>query len=577
MNVMSGVHARNLTRAQKSKALKYLMFLKEKRCGRIKARGCADGRKQRMYKTKAETSSPTVSIEALMLSCLIDAMEERDIATCDLPGAFMQADIDEELFVKFDGELADLLIQVDSSYAQFATQEHGKKVLYTVLNKALYGTVQASLLFWKKLLSFLIDVHGFERNPYDWCVANKVIDGKQCTIVWYVDDLKISHVDPKVVDQQIEMINGEFGKDMELTIKRGKVHDYLGIRFDFTEPGKVAMTMFDFIDELLKECPDDLMKGTSVSPAAGHLFDVNPDCDKLDEQTATLYHHLTAKLLYLSKRTRPDLQPTVAFLSTRVLSPDIDDWKKLGRCLRYLRDTRDMVHTIRADGTGVICWWIDASFGVHPDMRSHTGATMSMGGGSIISVSRRQRLNTRSSTEAELVGVNDVMPLVLWTRLFLQEQGYAVKDNVVFQDNQSAMLLENNGKMSSSKRTRHLEIRYFFVTDNIKRKNLRVEYCPTDDMLADFFTKPLQGAKFRRFRAMILNLPYHDVPVTRKECVETNVIEVPLDPGVDHEVHVTAGNDEQSVTSWIKVVRRQRRIRRQTTSAAHTSTKGVNA
>jgi hypothetical protein len=133
---------------------------------------------------------------------------------------------------------------------------------------------------------------------------------------------------------------------------------------------------------------------------------------------------------------------------------------------------------------------------------------------------------------------------------------------VVFQDNQSAMLLENNGKMSSSKRTRHLEIRYFFVTDNINKKNLRVEYCPTDDMLADFFTKPLQGAKFKRFRARILNLPYHDVPVTRKECVATsvngamtNVNAIPRDS--DHKVHL-ADDDEQSATSWIQVVRRRK-------------------
>jgi hypothetical protein len=78
---------------------------------------------------------------------------------------------------------------------------------------------------------------------------------------------------------------------MELTIKRGKIHDYLGIRFDFTKQGKVVMTMNDFIEELLKECPDDL----TTTPAAAHLFMINPDCDKLNSETATLYHHLTAK------------------------------------------------------------------------------------------------------------------------------------------------------------------------------------------------------------------------------------------------------------------------------------------
>eukprot|EP00980_Cylindrotheca_fusiformis_P020849 scaffold7838_cov89-Cylindrotheca_fusiformis.AAC.1 len=121
-----------------------------------------------------------------------------------------------------------------------------------------------------------------------------------------------------------------------------------------------------------------------------------------------------------------------------------------------------------------IQWWVDASYGVHPDLRSHTGATMMMGKGSLYSKSMKQKINTRSSTEAELVGVNDAMSLILWTRNFLEAQGYDVTDNVVWQDNQSAMLLENNGTRSSTKRTRHLDIRYFFVTDNIKRGQMSV-------------------------------------------------------------------------------------------------------
>ena len=103
-------------------------------------------------------------------------------------------------------------------------------------------------------------------------------------------------------------------------------------------------------------------------------------------------------------------------------------------------------------------------------------------------------LNTRSSTEAELVGVDDCMPQILWTRYFLEAQGYQIQDSVVYQDNQSAMLLANNGRASGSKQTRHMNICYFFVTDRIQAGDLHVEYCPTDEMVADFFTKPLQGS-----------------------------------------------------------------------------------
>lgn len=166
MNVINGCNAASLSSEQKRKALRCLMFLKEKRCGRIKGRGCADGRKQRLYKTKAETSSPTLSVEALFLTCMIDAMEERNVATVDIPGAFMQADIDEEIHILFEAELVDLLVQVEPSFGAYVTEERGRRVIYASLNKALYGTVQASLLFWKKLSAFLTETQGYTRNEY---------------------------------------------------------------------------------------------------------------------------------------------------------------------------------------------------------------------------------------------------------------------------------------------------------------------------------------------------------------------------------------------------------------------------
>jgi hypothetical protein len=104
--VAKPVDGSNLTASQKQASLRYLMFLTKKRCGRIKARGCADGRKQRVTTSKEDASAPTVAIESVLLSATIDAMEGRDVATLDIPGAFMQADIDEVVHVKFEGEIA---------------------------------------------------------------------------------------------------------------------------------------------------------------------------------------------------------------------------------------------------------------------------------------------------------------------------------------------------------------------------------------------------------------------------------------------------------------------------------------
>ena len=104
------------------------------------------------------------------------------------------------------------------------------------------------------------------------------------------------------------------------------------------------------------------------------------------------------------------------------------------------------------------------------------------------------------------MAVDDNMPDVLWCRQFMEEQGIKFKRNIVHQDNQAAILLEKNGKASSGNRTKHINTRYFFVTDRISNGELEVGWCPTEDMTGDFWTKPLQGALFRRFRDLIMGV-----------------------------------------------------------------------
>jgi len=227
--------------------------------------------------------------------------------------------------------------------------------------------LQAALLFWKNLFGYLSNQLGFTANPYDPCVVNKIVDGKQCTVAWHVDDLKISHVDEKVVEEVVAKLNNRYGKETPLSGTRGDTHDYLGMTIDFSKVGKVIFSMHDYVHNLIVEAPDELLKGIATTPAASHLFTVNEKAEKLDDEKSEIYHHLVAKILYLSKRTRPDLQPTVAFLATRVKAPDVDDWKKLGRCLTYIRESADEVLTLKADSMSKIQWWIDASFAVHQD------------------------------------------------------------------------------------------------------------------------------------------------------------------------------------------------------------------
>ena len=497
--------ASKLSPLQKKNALGYLMFLKQKRTGQIKGRGCADGRKQRLHTPKDAASSPTVATESVLLSCVIDAKERRDVATVDIPGAFMQGDQDETVHMRLEGTLAELLTKCDPKlYRKYVAKENNKPVLYVELVKALYGTLRAALIFWRKLTSKLVD-WGFTINPYDWCVANKQINGQQCTLVWHVDDMKISHAHSQVVTDIIKQLEQEFGKEAPLTIRRGKVHDYLGMILDFSLPGKVQIKMEEYIKNMLMELPED-MAGLATTPAADHLFKINDTPTHLTDEAAMLFHHNVAKLLFLCKRARPDLQTAVAFLSTRVKQPDHDDYKKLARAMKYLRNTISLPLMLEADDLQLVHWWIDGAFATHRDMRSHTGGAMSLGKGVIYGTSTRQKLNTRSSTEAELVAVDDCMSQILWTKYFLDAQGYHINECVVYQDNKSAILLGENGRASSSKRTRHINIRYYFVTDRANCGEIKLRHCPTAEMLGDYFTKPLQGALFTKFRDRILNL-----------------------------------------------------------------------
>ena len=505
-------HWYELTKEERAEALKYLMYLKEKRDGRIKGRGCADGRKQRAYIPKAEASSPTATLAGIMLTCMVDAYEKRDVATADIPGAFIQTKMpkeDRDVHVVLDGRMAELLAKISpDDYQKYVHNHRGQSHIYCKLNVALYGTLKGAVLFWKKLSSYLKD-QGFVVNPYDWCVANKEINGKQCTIVWHVDDLKISHVDSKVVDEVLSSLKEEFGKVGELTVKRGKVHDYLGMTLDFSDENSVMVNMEKYLNEVLEDLPED-MDGTAATPAASHLFKTRDDAPKLDEERAALFHRVTAQLLFASQRARPDLRTAVSFLTKRVQEPDEDDYKKLARVIKYVRRTKFLRLKIEANRLDQNHWFIDGAFAVHDDMKSHTGAYMTFGKGMVNGMSSAQKINTTSSTEAEVVAVHDNMPGILWTRYFMEAQGYPMKPSVVHQDNQSAMLLETNGKGSSGKRTRHMNIRYFFVADVQERRQITMEYCPTDEMIGDFFTKPLGGSKFRRFRNIIMNIEHDE-------------------------------------------------------------------
>jgi hypothetical protein len=439
------MHWRELSHTQRQLVLESHMFLKEKRDGKTKGRTVAGGNKQRGYIRKEDASSPTVATESVLLTCIIDAEEGRDIAVIDIPNAFVQTRAEDEkdmAFIKICGVLVNILVELAADvYQPYITKDKkGVEQLLVQCQKALYGTMVASLLYYRKFAKSLTDIH-FIINPYDPCVANKIIRGKQMTMCWHVDGLKASHIMTKVMDRIIQYLRHEYKsifKDgsSEMVVSRGKVHKYLGMDLNYTVLGKVKISMFDYIEEILKAFVTAEPKGagTKSSAAPDNLFMVNEDCIKVSPEKVVQLHNLVAKTLYVTKRARPDTCTAIAFLTTRVRAPDTDDWKKLAHLMRYLRGTRKIPLTLSANGSGILKWWVDASFAVHPNLRGHSGGGLSMGRGFPIVSSTKQKLNTRSSTESEIVGADNFMPAICWTRYFMEAQGYTINDNILFRD-----------------------------------------------------------------------------------------------------------------------------------------------
>ena len=503
--------ASKLSYREKKKALKLLTKVKQKRCGRIKARGCADGRKQRLYVKKEDVTSPTVLLESFIFGLLIDALEGRTVATADIAGAYLLAFMKEFVLVKLSGESVGIMCQVNPSYRKFVVMEGGREVLYMRLNKALYGCMQSAILWYETFAGKLKEM-GFKLNPYDPCVANKDINGEQCTIMWYVDDMKVSHKDPAVVEQILTEIEQTYGK---LTIKRGKDHTFIGMDCTIRDDQKVEITMKQYIEECIASFGEKI-HGKASTPGKHDLFE---PCKgelsvELEGEKAETFHHIVSKLLYVSKRARLDIDLVVSYLCTRTTKSTKGDWEKLRRLLTYLNGTIDMKRIISLDGSGTLRTWVDASHAVHEDMRGQTGGAMSGGSGLIHHKTSKQKLNTKSSTESELVGASDYLPWNIWMTSFMQGQGYEVKDNIFYQDNESAIRLEKNGKRSSSEKTRHIKIRYYFVHDIIKREKLDLRYCPTTKMIADFYTKPLQGSLFVKLRDAVMG--HTDIPMEER-------------------------------------------------------------
>jgi hypothetical protein len=458
--------------------------------------------------THTDLSSPTVSLTFLLMEVVMAARERRKVATMDVGNAFVKATMDgeEEVLVNLDQISAALLIQIDSTFERFLNKKMEMTVL---LKKALYGCLQSARLWFELLIKELM-AFGYTQNPVEPCVLNKTIGDKQSTLLLHVDDIMVLSQIAEEITALYKHLESRFGK---VTLHEGVKHNYLGMTFDFSIIGQVTITMLGYETDLISDWfgihfDDKIVPARdkfASDPASMSIFEKG-DSPLLCDKNSAIYHSYVMRVAFLAKRVKPELNVAISYLSTQVTQSSENDLRKLDKAIRYVRDHLGTGITLTAAGKNknvVVTAHIDASFGCHDDAKSHTGVCITLGQGPVYVRSVKQRIVTKSSTEAELVALSDEAGLIFHVEDFLTAQGYTC-DIIIGQDNQSTIQMIST-TTKENMRTKHIKVRYFWLRERVESGELTIVYVPTEDMLADMLTKPMRGNLFRHFVAIFCN------------------------------------------------------------------------
>ena len=416
----------------------------------------------------------------------------------DIGGAYLRAYMKKQVLVLINKEEAKILIELYPELAQYR-DENGRLTAQAM--KALYGCIESGKLWYDTLSSKLL-ANGYVQNPYDKCIFNKwhELEGVQSTIGIHVDDCFISCVVPEILESIVHWFAEEFE---DLNVTRGSVHQFTGMTLDYTQPDKLTVTMKNQIDNLLEKTGT---KGTAVNPAEADLFIIDATSPSLDKKTKEEFHSIIASMSYIAKRIKPECLVVTSMLASRVHCATEQDWSKLERLLAYINSTRDIPLCLEMDSAYPvrISASIDSSHATHGDYRGHTGVYITLGKGCVQAISVKQTINTKSSAETELVAVSDGATPVINVQNIILSQGLLCEPAMIDQDNQSTLAMLDRGQ-ATGPTSRHINIRYFWLTDRISAGEVQVRFMQTEDMTADVLTKPLQGNLFYKHRSTLLN------------------------------------------------------------------------
>jgi len=397
------------------------------------------------------------------------------------------------VYIKCTRQLRDLIVDLYPEYEKHVGKDG---VLYCKLLKALYGCVQALKLWYQKVSKFLESL-GYVGGEVDPCVFRRVVGEKVYLLTLYVDDILLI-----AESLEIERVGKAFETEYRwITMAVGNSHSYVGMRLT-VERECVVLDMRYYLINLLQ--PYDNLQVKTV-PGNKGTFTVKTEVEKLDLKKRTLFHSTVAKLLFLSKRARPDIIAVVGFLCTRVKDPTLEDWEKLGNLLGYLKGTKDFVMRLKPNTIFCVVMYVDASFSAHPEGKSNSGVVVKVGGTPVFFGSKKQKCVSKSPTEAELVALSDNIG---FAELFAEFVAFVTNSEqmkpLIYQDSTSVITMVTEG--GGATRSKMMRTRMCLVLEAVKEDRIEIKYVNTKGMEADGLSKSLGGASFLDFRSNMLNL-----------------------------------------------------------------------
>lgn len=445
---------------------------------KYKARLVARGFSQKYGVDYDEIFAPVVRHTTFRLLLTIAGKEGLFIAHYDAKTAFLNGVLKETIFMRQpEGYL-----------------EPDKEEMVCKLNKSIYGLKQAAKA-WNDELNIVLKGHQFNQSQADPCLYIKTEEGKVIYIVVYVDDFLIASSDKRLVKQTAEFFKNHFAL-MDL----GELKHYLGIQVNKDDDGFYRINQTHYICKLL------VRFGLQDAKTSNYPLDPQYNKSRIKEQEAMKdgekYQQLIGALLYISVNTRPDITASVCILSQYNKSPTDPDWVEAKRVARYLKGTKELTLKLgnKDDPNKHLYGYSDADWAQSNENRkSNSGHLFKFNGSPISWGCKKQNCIALSTMEAEYIALAEACQEGVWIRRLLGDFGQNQDQaTIMYEDNQSCLKYISNSKFSN--RTKHIDTKYHFLKDLKKQNLMCFEYCATEYMLADMFTKPLSTLKLEAMR-----------------------------------------------------------------------------